>query len=121
MNTFLFEDLTTKQQSIVNGFLFARKAKIEATFTADRCKDVLIDNLGGDAEIILSPDSYIQISTACKDTTEWKTAFMELARIMAADDSEIKAATRKATNSVTSTAIRVYEPKPASNKKGVKK
>lgn len=115
----LFEDLIPKQQGIVNGFLFARRAQKEATLTYDRCKDALIDNLGSDAEIILSPDSHVLITTAIKDTTEWKVAFMELARLTYASDTDRKAATRKATNSVTATAVRVFEPKPASNKKGV--
>jgi len=112
MQKYLFEEITPKLQGIINGFIFARNAKREATLTYDRCKDVVIDNFGGDAEIIFSPESYVQITTACKETTEWRTAFVELARIMAADDAEMKAAVRKATNSVTSTAIRVFEPKP---------
>lgn len=121
MEKFYFEELTSKLQGIINGFVFARNAKREATLTYDRCKDVVIDNFGSDAEIYFSPESYVQITTACKDTTEWRTAFVELARIMAATDAEMKAAVRKATNNVTATAIRVFEPKPPSNKrKGVK-
>ena len=119
MEKFLFEDLDSKQQVILKGFLFARSAKREATLTYDRCKDAVIDNIGCDATVILDADNSVQITTAVKDTIEWRTAFVELARIMAADDAEQKAATRKATNSVTATAIRVIEPKPPSNRKKV--
>lgn len=116
----LFEELNTKAQGIVNGFLFARTAKREATLTYDRCKDILVDTLGGDVRVILSPESYLEVTTAVKDTIEWRTAFLELARIMAADDDEQKQALKGATNTVTSTAVQVFEPKPPGKKrKGV--
>jgi len=117
MTTFLFEDLTQKFKAIVTGFLFVRDQKKEATLAYDRSKDIVVDNFGADAEIILAPDHRIVITTAVKDTIEWRTAFCELARIMAADDAEQKAALKGATNTVTATAIRVHEPKPASNKR----
>ena len=119
MNTFLYEDLKPKQQTILDGFLRARLTKREATLSYDRCKDAVIDNIGCDATVIFDGNFSVQITTAIKDTIEWRTAFVELARIMAADEVEQKAATAKATNSVTATAIRVNEPKPPSNRKKV--
>jgi len=120
MKKFLFEELNVKQQTVLNGFLQVRRQKREILLSYDRCKDAVIDNIGGDATIILDPDYTVQITTAVKDTIEWRTAFVELARIMAADDAEQKAATRGATSSVTSTAIRVIEPKIPKRGKGVK-
>jgi hypothetical protein len=117
MTTFLFEDLTQKFKAIVTGFLFIRDQKKEATLAYDRSKDIVVENFGADAEIILSPDHRVVIITATKDTIEWRTAYCELARIMAADDAEQKESLKGATNTVTATAIRVFEPKPASNRK----
>ena len=118
MLKFLFEGISPKLQGIANGFLFARTANIETKQTYDRCKDAMVDNFGSDADIIMSPLCRIQIRTAVKDTTDWRTAFVQLAKIMAATDEETEQAVKGATNSVTATTIRVEEPKPRKPKKG---
>ena len=118
MLKFLFEGISPKLQGIANGFLFARTANIETKYTYDRCKDVVVDTFGADADIIMSPSCKIAIRTACKDTIDWRTAFVELAKIMASTDDEMKEATKRCTNNVTATTIRVEEPKPRKPKKG---
>jgi hypothetical protein len=118
MEKYLFEDLTNKLQGIANGFLFSRARNIEAKQAYDCCKDAVVDNFGSDAEIIMSPSCRIQIATACKDTIDWRTAFVNLAAIMASTDDEQKQATKGCTNGVTATTIRVIEPKARKPKKG---
>jgi hypothetical protein len=118
MEKYLFEDLNPKMQGIANGFLFARTANIETKQTYDRCKDAVIDNFGADADIIMSPLCKVTIRTAIKDTTDWRTAFVQLASIMASTEVEMKEAIKGATNNVTATTIRVEEPKARKPKKG---
>jgi hypothetical protein len=111
MGKYLFEELSVKMQGIANGFLFARTANIETKQTYDRCKDAVVDNFGADADIIMSPSCKITVRTACKDTIDWRTAFVALSEIMAATDDEMKQATKRCTNNVTATTIRVEESK----------
>ena len=110
MKKMLFEEMSDRHRKVVNQFLYCHGVKVATAGAYDGAKDKLVDEIGSDVEVLLD-GIRLQISTQIRDTIDWRTAFVNLARIMAAEDDEQKQATKDCTNSTTSVAVRVLKSK----------